>query len=285
VRLWKDNEIKGKFDPSLRRYHFDVWGTLIFSAKMRRDAVIASCFDLVVTDYYMFESLFDQSDGTNSIMGKLKNMVRVVSDAVMVEPYDCVVPHQFRSNLVSAQWPGSMCVPAFTGLLPPLQGDFTFKIVTNPLYVFRNLKGEKIDVDLSGLHLYVKELRKRPRDKWSSRDKDLDLFSSAVFVQREWRSVYDGDCIRHDELARRVFIRAFIQDPLGDCVMSLVPYKIARYPYNHRGTLIKEMRVMMLEEFLLTWRKIFAVAKIPYWLLGEDFQDEDNVMISSSNSI
>jgi hypothetical protein len=259
TREWKEDEREGYFCFSDKRYHYDVWAQVVLSSLRYEDSSVMSSFDLIVKHYDMLEGLLDFS------LVKLRPML---SDPVMVDPYD-VYDEEFlsgnglRSGLPYAVWPGRTFVPWSTPSYEFPKGDEVFSEVNEDRFVYKGY-----DYQLSTLHFGVRN-RARIHEKLNEREEYARELASITYVLRAWTSSYDGTIVRRDDMALRRYIRGYVRGKWeGYSVkrFSVVPYMIARYPFNFNSTLIVDISMFTLEEFLKKWQSIYKHSVVPGWI-------------------
>jgi len=270
-RVWKDNEITGIFDKGLKRYHYDVWGGPILGRKYY-NAVKMRCYDLVVKSFKFIEKIVKFDDPQNRIKPLLY-------DPIHVDPYFVAdnVRHKFRSNLRKAMlYNGSdkctqTCLPWNNYVLGKSKTGLKYRKLKDPIM---NIGGAKIYIPR--LHSEVRDIMKRPKRDWTELDKKKVQLARDVFVQRKFVSAYDGSVVKRDEYCTRKFVCAFVRDNDGDEVMEFVPYVISRYPVSNEGTLITNIMMFTLEEFMSQWEKLYTEIKSPWWLEETEPMDDND---------
>jgi len=273
-RIWKDTIVKGNFDYAAKRYHFDVWHQVVMSPRKKHEWVYIQNYDLIVTEYSLFEGCLNMKDGVFS--GYVEQVL--FSDNIFIEPYDVPLNkvHKIRSNLPYASFPGFMYVPWSSRPISSKREGDTYTHISNRFFKFSGKK-----YDLANLHTKVKDMKVIVNSGKAQVDKDLLYLGDNIFVKHRWCSIYNGEKVRRDAYTKPEFDGAFILDPKGMFKFIKIPYKISRYPNNGSFTLVPKLEIFPLEEFVSAWRQeFFKSLSFPPWLVKEkdiNVREKDNV--------
>jgi hypothetical protein len=277
TRRWKDDSITGFYYHDAKRYYSDIWYPEVYSPNVGYNKALMS-LDMVTNSY----------SGVEAVMFSRPHVMKLLAYPLLIEPFITRWEYNKKVNPIRAPIHYKL-----SNMMAKFQGQVYIPYSTARS---KSMSQPEKGVDVVGMTIRVQEVNKiiiqgpvrseevGPVDFFEFVKSRVTYYNRGMINEQEYLQyvqscsqyfVHQETCVEKRKLkykrgfrnVSRIRYKIYrrVNDDKGfEC--EYVPYAILRYPHNRWGTLVPNMMVFTLEQFLSQYVHIRAKWKAPVWI-------------------